>query len=404
MNVGPSTSTDTELLDDALDPIENIESKFRYVWTADEPDDWSFWPFKWQGTVISIGVIATITTATLVGLTLCSNSEACTSHAWNEAVWGPPQRNVTSWCEYHNNGRVLMAEPANSVSNLGFMAVGMMIIACGLADAVREGSCTPILKLSLNTKPRRNHISCYPIFSVVLGLFCINMGVASFMMHAYTSRITYELDSRGMLYIVAVMNGYAILRFVSADATPKLVIQARAITMSASAIAVILISVLITTEPFVQNIIAGMATFQVIAIAVLTLVKLAMPCFRGSPEYLTDVRALWNRKAMMFSLSATITFAVALVCQRTDSTKLSCNPNTFIQRHAIWHALAALTILLVYLFIRAEYIGYPRGPVDTRISRSGTVDTQDLCARQVEDPNLLDSSSDHTRLSGADAV
>jgi hypothetical protein len=56
---------------------------------------------------------------------------------------------------------------------------------------------------------------------------------------------------------------------------------------------------------------------------------------------------------------------VAFIIWTLDITKILCNPNSWLQGHALWHLLGALAAGLLYLYYRSENSELSQVPVES---------------------------------------
>ncbi len=132
----------------------------------------------------------------LVGLAeVCDNVESCMANPW--AARGKYSVKPNRYCEQARPDH-FMSEHANSVSNIGFFAVGLVMWACGAADAVRERSAVPVISRNAAESRRRNHLTVFPVFSFLFGMSAIMLGLFSFAYHAHSSTLTQQLDVGGI--------------------------------------------------------------------------------------------------------------------------------------------------------------------------------------------------------------
>lgn len=156
------------------------------------------WPFTRRGGVWVISLVALVLVLLLGLAEVCDNVESCMANPW--AAWG--QYKPTKYCEQARPDH-FMSQHANSVSNIGFFAVGLVMWACGAADAVRERSAVPVISRNAADSRRRNHLTVFPVFSFLFGMSAIMLGLFSFAYHAHSSTLTQQLDVGGIYWVLA---------------------------------------------------------------------------------------------------------------------------------------------------------------------------------------------------------
>ena len=70
------------------------------------------------------------------------------------------------------------------------------------------------------------------------------------------------------------------------------------------------------------------------------------------------VDLFWRRRGMPVSLmvSAGVTLVAARVCWLLDAAGKFSGPDTWLQGHAVWHLLTALSLARIYLYYRGERV------------------------------------------------
>lgn len=345
------------------------------------------WPFTKKATGVVVGITAVITLITIIALEACDRDLECSRAAWPESVFGEqrPFRNRTNgkdgWCELERADH-LMAEHANALSNLGFCAFGLIVMACGLGDCLREGSVFPVLRgsgtlLLLNTdssRPekagegsdsvdvtndttplRRNHMAIFPVFSFIYGLSMNFLGIGSFMMHSYGSDLTQQLDVGGIFVALLAPTFYMPLLFSDIN-MPRI----RMITLR-----MVLLVLLFTADILMVHFKYSIGTSKAMLGMIVFIVSMSLGATAlrawGSPRVLQAMfpgQKGWHLREKRLALMALLSFAVGFGIWNLDKKGIWCVPTSFIQGHGFWHFFCALSIFLLFFFLRSEVITY----------------------------------------------
>ncbi len=363
------------------------------------------WPFTHAGTAVVLVSCSLIIAATFTALLVCHHDENCASDAWPESVFGPQREfeknndNETAqgWCEM-KEADVLLEQDANALSNLGFCGFGLLAIACGVGDAIRESSVAPILarrspvygsKGDYVESVRRNHLSTFPVFSILYGLSSVFLGIGSFMLHAYTSDLNQVLDVGGIFVALAAPMWYTALLLLDVNAGRKRILFARALVICG----LILTDVLMVVYKWEIGTMAAMLG-MIAAIAIVTLGVTVLRNSRWSGKVYRP-QAKWHFRGWRFLLLAVLSLVIGFICWQLDKTGVWCNPTSFFQGHSLWHLFCGLALLFTYLFLRSEVVMYSE---DLENESSGEKLVEE---KEVQGPTSLKRNLEERETSGA---
>ena len=216
------------------------------------------------------------------------------------------------FCEAIRPGAV--AQPANTWSSFGFVLVGLLVMRQSAVDI-------HLLKRNLLTSQR-----AYP---VLFGAALIITGLSSAFYHASLTFVGQFFDVMGMYLIASFIMLYNISRYKTFRGRnfviAYLVINA-------------LLAFLLVTYPALRRYIFGAVIFAALW-----------------PEY----RLRKTRKLLInnfFLKAAWGTLILAFIIWTLDITKIICNPNSWLQGHALWHLLGAAAGGFLYLYYRSENV------------------------------------------------
>jgi hypothetical protein len=219
------------------------------------------------------------------------------------------------FCEAVHRGTI--AQPANTWSSFGFVLVGLLVI---------RQSGEEVLLRRLNPMASRR---AYPL---LYGIVLILLGLGSAFYHASLTFAGQFVDLMGMYLLACFILLYNVSRLTA--------LNAKTFVLAYLALNLVLAYVLLEFPALRRYI------FGAIIIAALL------------PEY----RVRMQKKLQIngfFLQAAWWTLVVAFTIWTLDITKILCNPNSWLQGHALWHILGALAAGFLYLYYRSENTEFP---------------------------------------------
>ena len=198
-------------------------------------------------------------------------------------------------------------QPANTTSSLGFAAVGLWI----LIEAWR-GS-------------RRSAFS--PNHQIMLGVSAIVIGVGSAFYHASMTFVGQFFDIFGMYLLTSLMWVYALQRL-----TGWRMWTAAAVYFGLNAALTALQIGLPETRRY---------AFAVVLLLALLTEAVVWRKLRPAREY----RWLW---------AGLLTFAAAYLIWSLDNSGAWCDPDSWLQGHAVWHVLGAVAVACLWRWYVSE--------------------------------------------------
>jgi len=228
----------------------------------------------------------------------------------------------SSYCEaLHHSTPIL--QPANSLSNVGFLFTGAHMLAVGFRDVHH----------------RLSPMSRSPPASLVNGATHIFAGCASFAFHASLAPVPHALDMLAVYMLVINPSIYCLLSVFGwpRDAVGRVLLAAVYSFTAAS---------IYGNQISLQN------AFEGGQVLVLSLCALLAVCL-----------AAWIRKngihlAFRWLIAAGILIGIAMGARVADS-KL-CSPSSAFQWHAVWHVGSAASLWCLWAFFRSAR-GLPEG-------------------------------------------
>jgi hypothetical protein len=218
---------------------------------------------------------------------------------WQPATCRPDH----CFCEALRSG--VIAQPANTWSNLGFVLVGLLIAHGRMRD---DGN------------PMGRYRRSYGYALVLIGL-------GSAFYHASLTFVGQLMDVSGMYILITFALLYSLNRMYK---------RSRVTFLLAYAATNILLFFLQTSLPGVRRYV-----FAVLVIGVL-----ATEIYRRRTTHIS-IDGKWL-------LRAAGVMAVAFAIWVLDITKTLCDPYSMVQGHAVWHLLGAVAAFCLYRYYRSE--------------------------------------------------
>lgn len=221
---------------------------------------------------------------------------------------------VSCFCESIRPGAV--AQPANTWSSLGFVLAGLLIM----------GQCRHDLIGNLGQK-RVNLMTRQKSYATTYGVALLLIGLGSTFYHASLTFVGQFFDVMGMYLLATFVLLYNLDRW---RAMPK-----KSFVLMYLAANLILAYLLIEV-PVLRRWIFGAILLAALA-----------PEFLRRQQRQVDIQTKYLRAALATMLTAFIIWIL-------DYTRILCDPNSWLQGHALWHLLGAQAAGYLYLYYRSE--------------------------------------------------
>ena len=235
-------------------------------------------------------------------------------------IWGgwlgPDVGRGANFCEAAREWVVL--QPANTFSNVAFVAVGLLIAwHAGVSENIGTS------------------LSTYIHLATAMACLVVLLGPGSAAMHATQSAIGGHLDVLSMYLFASFAAAYATMRWLRGS------YKLFATTFVGGVAFCELVGGWSVKVPVVMH--AGNAAFALLLIGATVVEALIMR--RG------EVRA---KRMYAFASLASILTAFAI----WNGTKAwPCEPRSLIQGHAVWHILGAVAAFFLYRYYASEEVG-----------------------------------------------
>jgi hypothetical protein len=250
---------------------------------------------------------------------------------------GPDVGRGATFCEAARDG--LVRQPANTFSNVGFVAAGLLI-AWHAGRRRTPGAAGSVLA-------SHRHLA------TALACLVVLLGPGSAAMHATQSAAGGHLDMLSMYLVASFAAAYAAMRWWRGG-TGRL-----AVVFFGALVFCELVGLWHATLPVVMY--AGNAAFGLLLIGAVALEVLIMR--RGG-----------TRARRGFAAAAVGSMLVAFAIWNASRGGL-CDPHSLVQGHAAWHLLGALAAYLLYRYYDSECAeaspAGSAGPAPVRAGRPG---------------------------------
>eukprot|EP01104_Vermistella_antarctica_P001069 TRINITY_DN11132_c0_g1_i1.p1 TRINITY_DN11132_c0_g1~~TRINITY_DN11132_c0_g1_i1.p1 ORF type:complete len:384 (+),score=31.54 TRINITY_DN11132_c0_g1_i1:113-1153(+) len=281
------------------------------------------------------------------------------------------------WCERERTA-AFVREPANAWSDFSFLAVGFYQIYCAAYDWLVKSP----------NNPARNPMVAYPLISLVSGVANCLHAVGTFTFHSCRCHEGHRMDCGFMFAVTSFPLFYNIFRTMCAEryntrgstgsATSRPTHSSSIATSTrtppatkdkrgghllvgfaemtpadvtcfiGSYVVVVMAFVWVTGETFFGDVLRD------IMMGLLIVADLATFSYY-SKNYVTSPTAK-RRDSIAWGICFFF-LAVAFACHTFDRKKIFCDPDSWVQGHAIWHVSCAVCLHFMYVSFRRE--NYP---------------------------------------------
>jgi len=217
--------------------------------------------------------------------------------------------------------------PANTWSNLGYVLVGLYILAYALYDARRA-----------TTQTDPNAVR-QPALLAYLGVFCIILGFGSAFMHASLTSEGHWADVFGMFGSIVALIALHWGRWC-----PTLTVGSYQVRTWP-----FLVALALSTTLFLMQGLSRSVDMSIMVGLISTIVASFCVDFflRRS-----DMQHRWH-------IFSTLSFAIAFGIWNLTNAKKFTDPDVWYQGHAIWHVLTAFSLGFMAIFYRSEIPRHP---------------------------------------------
>ena len=286
--------------------------------------------------------------------------------------WGPPAANeqaigeVSRWCERVAGG--LLREPINTLGNLGFVAVGLLILATLTRDTERG-------------VPRSNRFVGYDPIALLYGAAALFLGPGSMVMHGTHTRFGAWIDNLSMVAYILIpwlfnlaqlgewrdrtlFAAYGVLLglygagywFLGPDLGIGLDLFGLSIALW------IISEIVYRWWSFATRALSGLVGFAVAAVFGLSPATIVSApgqhwwvALFWVPGLLARRRPDRQRRYFPWFWLGVASFLVAYLIWLTGTdTSARCRPDSLFQAHAVWHLMTAFATYCFFLFFRTE--------------------------------------------------
>lgn len=223
----------------------------------------------------------------------------------------------------------LVRQPSNSWSNLIYLFYGLVLIRFGLNDRKHFKQQAP------------NWLTTMPELSILFGLHLSLLCFGSFLFHASLTRMGQRWDmvgTYGVLVSPLITMIWAVVSIMLKG--PEKLTDRSYLRKSVLP----LIIAILLTDVFIYIIkwyLDGFTTMFSLMVAMLSVMII----------YRVKAKGVMN---LLFGVASILAIAFAWFLQVTDRQKIWCDPDSWLQGHAAWHAASGFAVVLLYLMIRSD--------------------------------------------------
>ncbi len=232
--------------------------------------------------------------------------------------WMDDDRKRTGgYCEI-SNGK-LFVEPINTMSNFSFIIIGLIIAWQMMIGTFKENS---------------NNLTRSDFMSIFFSSLIICLGPASMAMHAFYTSWGTTLDVLSMFLVCAFLVGYSIQRFFKLNVIYFICIY----------VVVIIICEWVSRWQIKLPIIEYATNLIFACFIILAVIFECLIVFVRR----TGLEKKWG-------IASIVTLLIAFLIWNFSKTgDRFCYPESFIQGHALWHSLDALSIYFLFRYYVSE--------------------------------------------------
>lgn len=255
-----------------------------------------------------------------IGCVAASAAMVLVKYEWTS--WRVANCVLNQRCFCEGVGQGFIRQWANTYSNLAFVFVGLWLWGLIRQDQVDRGE-----------EPPPNLLAASPTLSGLYVIIVVSLGLMSMFYHASLSFVGQWFDIQAMYLITTFLVLYNLARTYT--------IPARAF--------VILYLLANAALGFFQLYVSSWRRFAFGTLLGLVLFTSWLHRHK-SKDQPHEIETRWM-------IAAGVSLATAFAIWQLDINKIWCDPRSWLQGHAVWHALCALSCGLIFLYYRSETAG-----------------------------------------------
>lgn len=244
-------------------------------------------------------------------------------------AWMLAGGNSMHFCE-KNRWDMLIIQPSNTWSNMGYLLVGLVLVSIGLKDHFYKG------REDLN-----NFMARFPAFTLLIGGAMLWLFFGSFLYHASMTKTFQIMDITGIYAVLIALFTYNAFKAFPFIRIGNKLQSSHKLLLSLG----LAVNLLFVIEVWKWNV--------NVVFPILIGVFFALNLFNLKRQIILKMY-----KKYMFS--SFLTLMVAGTIWILDRSNLFCMPESIFQGHALWHLLTAAAVLLLYLYYRSEEVDIER--------------------------------------------
>lgn len=223
---------------------------------------------------------------------------------------------TVEYCEFNHTER-FFHQPINTYSNLAYFFLGVFILLVAQNDTKNQHS------------PRLNRLERFPLLSAFTGLCFVYLGLGSAFFHASLTYAGQRVDMNGTYAVLIALAGTAVYHVLHKIRFAVIGKTVWTLVLLALIGAFLKLWAIIPSSRLVPGLILLLTALMVV-------------------NYIQFRR---ERSILLVIMSFALTI-IAIKIRTMDVQKINCDPHSFIQGHAFWHVLTALSSFCSYSFFR----------------------------------------------------
>ena len=223
---------------------------------------------------------------------------------------------TAEYCEFNRVTR-FFHQPMNTYSNLAYFFWGVVILLIARHDCQHQGQLS------------QNRLEKFPQLSVLMGICFVYLGIGSAFFHASLTYAGQRVDMNGTYGIMISLAGIALYHVFYRIRLVGIQKIAWVMCMIAIIGAFYWLSLLVSSSLLVPALILLLNGLMVV-----------------------NYFQFRKERSLLLIVVSLVLIVAAIKIRTLDVQKVNCDPHSFIQGHAIWHFLTALSSFCSYAFFR----------------------------------------------------
>ena len=223
---------------------------------------------------------------------------------------------TVEYCEFNDVHR-FFHQPSNTYSNLAYFFLGILVLLIARQDYTNKA------RLGLS------RLEKFPLLSILMGACFVYLSVGSAFFHASLTYTGQRVDMNATYGIMITLVGIALYHVFYT------------ITLTAPQQTVWVLSLMAVIGLFLKLALLISSSLLVPVLILLMNILMLINYFQFQKE-----------RSLILVIVSLVLIVAAIKIRTLDVQKVDCDPHAFIQGHAVWHLLTALSSFCSYAFFR----------------------------------------------------